>query len=260
MARKLLACGHAVALLLMFLSMVIDRWRSARGLPGDEVAPDVVFQGLDVGNCATWVTLRRFNRAAGRWRTRETRYRSFLQEDEHPTIVLDLVTGEQLVLGHVCESDVDWTAERLGVPPRVPIAEMWDKQCTTAWATMFGFFLASLSGFAAIVLSFADEKHLGASQRWWAFVGVPFLPVAFFAVPTLLWTYVLTEDGILEPAISLRLAYVVLGLWVLCWAVGTGLYYAPTGQKLWPFQLRQIRDHCLHENERQPLRESTAVA
>ncbi|GLE06007.1 hypothetical protein PINS_up015218 [Pythium insidiosum] len=242
--RHVMIFGRVVALLLLALSVGIDRWRSADGLSSEEVVPDVFFERLTVGTSTTCVTLRRFSRLSGAFRSHETCYRSFLGNKEHPTMAPDLVTGQQLVFNPVCRADAEWTAEKLGVPPRVRIAALWETQCYVQCIAAIGAVFTFLFGLVDLVTCCSKDEIEAVDEHWFLSVALPLAPVVAISMPILVWTFVLIDkdERLFEVAISLRLAYIVMGLLVWCWTVDAALHYAqrlPSAKRVDYRQLQQ---------------------
>ncbi|GLE08196.1 hypothetical protein PINS_up019202 [Pythium insidiosum] len=157
------------------------------------------------------------NNDTRKWKDRETCYSTFLGEDEHPTTTRDLVTGQQLILSPVCSAERDWVALKLGIPERVNVIEIWDKQCAGyQWVNVilqvFAWFGALYLAYEMLVLvGDGDEPTCGIV---WTSV-LTSLPVALHMVPTLVWFYAMDVGGF-EVGVSLK--YSIAATIILAWA------------------------------------------
>ncbi|GLE04943.1 hypothetical protein PINS_up013924 [Pythium insidiosum] len=147
--------------LLSGIALYLDDQLIAAGLDKELVAPDVAFERLSIGDTHACVTLRRFSSTLGRWRSQETCYTMFPQKAIPATTIRDLETGVELVLGSICEEDREWLASKLGIPARLGIQTLWQKQCE-------GWRVASrvtrvLTLVASVVMVLSLDEDIGAA-------------------------------------------------------------------------------------------------
>ncbi|KAJ0392554.1 hypothetical protein P43SY_004476 [Pythium insidiosum] len=167
-------------------------WLTLHGRPDDQVAPNVYFEKLMVGEFRTCVTLRVYSDETNKWKSRETCYNSHLTKRQKKTVVNDLVTGEKLVLAPVCDADRDWEARVLGIPLRVSVVEIWERQCGGLWwLNVVTSICAWLSALGLLVFTF--EVPLGDPNdpicTKLVSLAVSTLAPISQAVPVLVWQY-----------------------------------------------------------------------
>ncbi|KAJ0412051.1 hypothetical protein ATCC90586_004597 [Pythium insidiosum] len=189
-----LAIALAVgAIALATLASYLDEQLVAVALGDELVAPDVQFERLRIGDAQTCVTLRRASPATGRWRSRETCYKMFPDEKDPGTTIRDLETGVELVLKSVCEEDDEWVASKLGIPARLPVVKIWQKQCQ-GWRIGSGSaqWLAIAAALALWIC--LQEEH--DSERLSVGPSLFILPTLVLScLPMLIWQHVLWDSS-----------------------------------------------------------------
>ncbi|GLE04934.1 hypothetical protein PINS_up013915 [Pythium insidiosum] len=223
----LLSCSIVLSLITAVffgIALVLDEKLVAIGLDHEIVAPNVEFEGLRIGDSHTCVTLRRMSAVHAGWRSRETCYRMFPAKDDPVTTVLDLETGETLVLRSVCHDDGEWIAAKLGIPERLLVDQIWQKQCR-GWRTIS---LSTQVLMAAFVIKMlvallndienvtTREKRGGRSRSSWRYA----LPAVFGYASLLVWQHVLmTSDALTQSGWSLWLIRWSVVLWLMIVAI-----------------------------------------
>ncbi|KAJ0403129.1 hypothetical protein P43SY_009559 [Pythium insidiosum] len=198
---------------------VQENWRVADGLADEQVVSRVFFEHVRIGVSKTCVTLRRMVNATGQWKSKETCYRTFLGREEHPTAIVDLETGQQLLLNPVCSVDREWTAAKLGIPERLDVAKVWGKQCSaTEWVNpicqICAWLAACVVGYKAICLVVEDDFRPESGPVVW--IVLSSIPVLLHMIPTLVWAYALTSPE-LDAGISLTFAIAATVIFAWAW-------------------------------------------
>ncbi|GLE08194.1 hypothetical protein PINS_up019200 [Pythium insidiosum] len=219
------ALGVGIALSLG--ALLQEKWRVADGFDNELVAPSVVFERLRIGESKTCVQLRRFSNTTNAWTSRETCYRTFLGEDQHPTTVLDLQTGQQLILNPVCDADAAWVAEKLGIPKRLDVVSLWNKQCSGfQWVDVvchiFAIILALFVGSLTFITAAQDDGELYCNIGTTGLV--PAIPLALHTFPTFVWLFAMDATGF-EMGICLRLALITEGIFAWTWVFNAFLCF-----------------------------------
>ncbi|GLE08204.1 hypothetical protein PINS_up019210 [Pythium insidiosum] len=157
-------------------------WIEAHGQPQDEVAPDTYFQRVSLGPMKTCVVVavhkqQQQQPAAGSKSpaaviitTKETCYKTFLENDESSTTVQDFRTGKSVELPGICSTDRARAAELLGIPARLDILSLWENQCggvraaalSCQFVAVFPLFFLFYQLFA---ISARDATSVGISCR-----------------------------------------------------------------------------------------------
>ncbi|KAJ0406013.1 hypothetical protein ATCC90586_001359 [Pythium insidiosum] len=191
--------------------------------PSEQVAPNVFFEHLRIGESKTCVTLRLFANETLKWKTRETCYSTFLRDGAQPTTTRDLVTDHQLILSPVCGAERDWVALKLGIPERVNVVEIWDKQC--AGLQSANVVCHALSWLGALWLA-GEMLKLGVEKPEEAECGEVFasllaaIPVALSLFPMLVWLFAM-DVAYFHVGSSLKLqiasTLIISWAWVLKW-------------------------------------------
>ncbi|KAJ0408968.1 hypothetical protein P43SY_002847 [Pythium insidiosum] len=183
-----------LAIALASLAFYLDEQLVAVGLADELVAPDVQFERLRIGDAQTCVTLRRASPATGRWRSRETCYKMFPDKKDPGTTIRDLETGVELVLKSVCEEEDDeWVASKLGIPARLPVVEIWQKQCQ-GWRIGSGsaqvLTIAAVLALGLCLQAEHDSERLSVGP---SFLILPALVLS--CLPMLIWQHVLWDSS-----------------------------------------------------------------
>ncbi|KAJ0397024.1 hypothetical protein ATCC90586_006076 [Pythium insidiosum] len=224
---RIVAIATVVALaagcVLSLTALLQDKWRVTEGLENEQVAPTAIFEGLRLGNYGTCVRLRRFVNDTNTWAPRETCYHTFLREGGHPTAVLDLHTGQQLILNPVCDADKAWVAEKLGIPKRLDVVSLWNKQC--AGYQSVNEFCQFLTIMGAILLGFMTFITVGMdNDKIYCTVGLqvlaPAIPLLLHTIPTFVWLFVLDLSD-LRMGQSLLFALIFEGILAWTWLFNT---------------------------------------
>ncbi|GLE08201.1 hypothetical protein PINS_up019207 [Pythium insidiosum] len=150
--------------------------RTVSATADERVSPTAIFKGLRVGSSATCVTLHQVMNETGRWRTLETCNDLHLGEDHNLLSLRDAQTGQRLTVDPICKAEHDWLAEKMGIPSRVDIVRVWDKQCKGSSSVdtlllLFSIMSVSLAGSFITVL-------LDDAAKWWFWVSGITLPIA----------------------------------------------------------------------------------
>ncbi|GLE03578.1 hypothetical protein PINS_up012480 [Pythium insidiosum] len=172
--------GYLAAFGMLYAVISEQDWRRVAPLADERVSPTAVFKGLRVGCTSTCVTLHQVVNETGRWRTLETCIDLRLGEYYNQLSLRDAQTGQRLTVVPICKANRDSLAEKMGIPSRVDIASVWDKQCAScssavAWLEVFGLMAIGLAVCASIYSIFCESE----SWAWKAlFIGLPAIPVA----------------------------------------------------------------------------------
>ncbi|KAJ0397034.1 hypothetical protein ATCC90586_006086 [Pythium insidiosum] len=206
-----------VAIGLSIAALSKTNWRTIDGLPNEQVAPNVFFEHLRIGESKTCVTLRLYANETRKWKTRETCYNTFLGEDQHPTTTRDLETGQQLILSPVCSAERDWVALKLGIPERVNVIAIWDKQCAGfQWANVltqvFAWFGAFWLAYEMLLLVGDDPDEPACGIFLSSLLSA--IPVLLHMFPTLVWLYAMdVADFEIGSSLKLAIAATVILAW-----------------------------------------------
>ncbi|KAJ0404331.1 hypothetical protein ATCC90586_007645 [Pythium insidiosum] len=222
--------GRSLRCVLVSLSLVVgialsiaalsrSNWRVASGLEHEIVAPNVTFESLRIGETWTCVTLR--------WhpsgRANETCYKTFLHDEETktPTTMASLTTGEPVVLDPVCQADRQWVAQQLGIPDRIRIVDLWDKQCSgLMWIDIlsqtFSWVSAGLLAFS--LFNAIDDDSYDPCCGPWVSIGVAATAPLFHLVPTIVWLTVMDSPA-LSVGSSLVLMVIATLIFIAAFAV-----------------------------------------
>ncbi|KAJ0391122.1 hypothetical protein P43SY_010821 [Pythium insidiosum] len=218
-----LAAGCVLSLIALF----DDKWRVTEGLENEQVALTAIFEGLGLGNYGTCVRLRRFVNDTNTWTPRETCYRTFLIEGAHPTTVLDLHTGQQLILNPVCDADKAWIAEKLGIPKRLDIVSLWNKQCAGyQWVVtlceIFAIIGAICVGYMTVLAAGMDTVYIYCTVG--EHVLAPAIPLLLHTIPTFVWLFAMDLSD-LRMDQGLLFALIFEGILAWTWLLNTLLCF-----------------------------------
>ncbi|GLE03579.1 hypothetical protein PINS_up012481 [Pythium insidiosum] len=161
---------HIVAMCLVCVSWSGGDLRTVSATANERVSPTAIFKGLRVGSSATCVTLHQVMNETGRWRTLETCNDLHLGEDHNLLSLRDAQTGQRLTVDPICKAEQDWLAEKMGIPSRVDIVRVWDKQCKGSSTVdtlmlLFSTVSVSLAGAFALITVLLDD-----AAKWWFWV------------------------------------------------------------------------------------------
>ncbi|KAJ0390942.1 hypothetical protein P43SY_010361 [Pythium insidiosum] len=220
-----------VAIGLSIAAYVKVNWLTLHGLPDDQVAPNVYFEKLMVGEFRTCVTLRVYSDETGKWKSRETCHNYHLGKGQKKTVINDLVTGEKLVLAPVCDADRDWEARVLGIPLRVSVVEIWDRRCGGLWwltfsTTFFAWFGAIWLGVLMFDIPLGDPDDPVCRER--LSLVVTMVAVVSQAVPVLVWQYPMDVPGF-EAGSSVKLALAATMILAWTWVFKLVLFVTSYG-------------------------------
>ncbi|GLE03575.1 hypothetical protein PINS_up012477 [Pythium insidiosum] len=225
--RVVAALSGIAALVAVGLSVAAYHkvnWRFIRGLDNEQVAPNTFFQELRVGDYESCVSLRVLPvNGTGQATTRETCYRTYVFGGQHKTKVHDLVTGERLVLGPACSADRAWVARVLGIPRRVDVVALWDKQCSgLRWVNFFGFYSGILAALwlAIAMLDVVMDKQDEPEWRQNLWLAVTTTGTVGQVALTAIWLNVFDVSG-LHVGTSLRFSMASSIIMVWTWLVMT---------------------------------------
>ncbi|KAJ0397031.1 hypothetical protein ATCC90586_006083 [Pythium insidiosum] len=228
---RIVAIATVVALaagcVLSIIAIFHDKWRVAEGLENEQVAPTAIFERLRWGNYETCVRLRRFVNDTNTWTPRETCYRTFLSEGAHPTTVLDFHTGQQLILNPVCDTDKAWVAEKLGIPKRLDIVSLWNKQCAGyQWVVtlceVFAIMGAICVAFMTVLAAGMDDQNIYCTVG--GHVLVPAIPLLLHTIPTFAWLFAMDLSD-LRMDQSLLFVLIFEGILAWTWLLNTLLCF-----------------------------------
>ncbi|GLE03582.1 hypothetical protein PINS_up012484 [Pythium insidiosum] len=234
--------------------MKVD-WRNVHGLPDEQVTSNVFFEKLLIGEFETCVTLRHVANDTRKSKSKETCYKTMEMRGQRNTKIRDLVTGEKLVLAPACSADRDWVAMVLGIPRRVNIVELWERQCSgLRWLTNLTTVFAWLGEIwlAASLLDYAANEIEGPLCGEGSTFVVTTLALASQAAPVLVWRYSMDAPGY-EDGLCLKLATTALVIFASAWVFWISLLVTRTCRREEPVEWTEnaITQRCIEDDRLQ---------
>ncbi|GLE08197.1 hypothetical protein PINS_up019203 [Pythium insidiosum] len=162
--EKIIAFVGYATILLQILSASLmtdmiagDEWSRVDAVADERVSSVAIFKSLRVGSGSTCVTLHQVMNETGRWRTHETcNHLNQLSIDQSLLSLRDAETGERLTVDPICDAERDWLAKKMGIPSRVDILSVWDKQCGSRSVENTCFILELVATVIAVVATFSS--------------------------------------------------------------------------------------------------------